>query len=123
MARTKKPGEITIFEGRKGGGSRRAGRVSSCRRGGKFSASFEADRKWVIPLDSRDLSAIVGTAVYGHLKRSVAADVDPETVPRPLGGEFEIARADGSQLAPERAAPLRARTRWPVRWGNREAAR
>lgn len=30
-------------------------------------------------IDSRDLQAIVGTAIYGHLKRSIRADQDPET--------------------------------------------
>ena len=75
----KRPGTITIFEGRKGGGSRRAGKVKSFRRSGRFTASFIPDGEWDITIDARDLQAVVSAPIHRHLKRSIAADRDPET--------------------------------------------
>ncbi len=78
MAR-KRPGTITIFEGRKGGGSRRSGKVRGHRRSGRFTASFEPDDQWDVNIDSRDLQAVVGAEIYKHLRQSIAADRNPET--------------------------------------------
>ena len=72
---------ITILgaEGRGGRVSESFKRTRSGRRGkSSFSVSLKMEN-WTVDMDSRDLNAIVGTEIYRHLKKAIAADQDPET--------------------------------------------